>query len=1174
MLSLLVLALGVSATHRLTERAKQRALQRHAEVIEHIRAHLANELLAREAAIRALAMRPELVEDAATLRDTPLADLQASPAHARVRALLGAELARRGDLGIFLIREDGISVASMYDENLGTPNFLLEERAEGIRRAWAGETVLLPPVRSDVALSPPAGPPRPVGYPTAFLATPVLADGRPIAILTIRYDAERFFASVSQASFGQTGEVLAFDGEGRLASASRYARALHERGVLEEGESEVAKLELVMPPGATGLDRAAEQAGVERRPYRNYRDAEVISAWVWDPELGVGFVAEQELAEVTADARRLVRVGGVLGLAAVLLLLASVLSLRHRPERSPLTALLVVMVLLVVGGGALLRLRELQRDALHDAERVAHLLVHQTHVAVELWLDGRLAEVSRLGRQPGVVEAAQALRDLPPEARLDSAPARRLLEHLEAGLSQRGDLGFELLDAQGRCLLAIEGLRLSPACELSQARGGSLERVLAGAELLIPGVRRAAPAGASTTGDTTLLVAAPIHAPSEPPIGALALRIDPRGQLSFLTSTARLGSGSETLLVGADGALLTESHFAEELVSMGLTEEGQGGVGLPLRTPSGEPTRAAAALQRGLSGSSVTPYLSTLGRPVVGAWLWDPRLGVGLVSETTQAWAFERARGTARLQGALDLLGVLALLVSGALLMSAARAAQRQELVELAEARRLAEQTNRGKDALLANVSHELRTPMNGVLGMIEVLLREDPEPALREKLTVMKESALALLRVLNDLLTFSKLRAGFVELEDGPFCLIHLVERSAALVRPLAEQAGDELVVQLGEGLPPHVRGDSLRLQQVLTNLLTNAVRFTRGGRVTLSVTRQAGDRLLFSVADTGEGIPEDKLDLIFEAFVQSDASTTRRFGGTGLGLPISANIVAAMGGELEVRSVVGQGSEFSFLVALPTVEAPPAPPRPASRSDRATPLRLLLAEDNPINQRVARAILESEGHEVTAVLDGSEAVREALSGSFDLVLMDLQMPHVDGAEAATCLRTTLSPEELPIVAVTAATLQKARALALGSGMQDVVTKPFTAETLLAAVRTWARTPGPLDLIGLQEEWRGLGAEHELPDLLRDFLKELETYAPTLTPQTEASALEQALRTLETAAEAVRAGPLHERLAEALAAARAEDPEPLEHALAALQAQVRAAREQIQAYLSKPASR
>ncbi|MGY2049322.1 PAS-domain containing protein [Methylobacterium sp. JK268] len=402
-----------------------------------------------------------------------------------------------------------------------------------------------------------------------------------------------------------------------------------------------------------------------------------------------------------------------------------------------------------------------------------------------------------------------------------------------------------------------------------------------------------------------------------------------------------------------------------------------------------------------------------------------------------------------------------------------------KEATRLAEtARAAAEAASRAKSEFLAMISHEIRTPLHGILGYADLLLaRGSLAPDEQRQVETIGRTGRALLRIVNDVLDLSAIEAGRVGLQPRPFALRGLVEEVAAIVREPATRKGLALAVTVDPALPDRLVGDPDRLRQVLLNLAANAQKFCHQGTIGVSVTRGAdaagGDvALRFAVSDTGIGIPESSLGRLFQRFSQADGSIRREFGGTGLGLAISKALVEAMGGRIGVESAPGSGSTFWFTLALPAADpagrcAPdplPPPSRPAAR-----PARVLLADDGEINRDIARRMLEAAGHAVVAVETGEEAVRAVEAQPFDLVLMDVQMPQVDGLTATRRIRALASPaRSLPIIAMTANVLPAQVAEFRAAGMDDHVGKPFGREALLAVVRRWTRDgeggAGPAD--------------------------------------------------------------------------------------------------------------
>ena len=369
-----------------------------------------------------------------------------------------------------------------------------------------------------------------------------------------------------------------------------------------------------------------------------------------------------------------------------------------------------------------------------------------------------------------------------------------------------------------------------------------------------------------------------------------------------------------------------------------------------------------------------------------------------------------------------------------------------------------AKKANRAKDEFLANVSHEVRTPMNGVVGMAELLLDTPLNPDQREYTTTIAESARLQLVILNDILDSAKIDAGKLMLEEVAFCPSDLLRDVWRGFHLLAKKKGLRLQLDLPGGLPT-VRGDPLRIRQVLSNLVNNAVKFTREGEIRIGASFESGSgvtTITFSVSDTGIGIEPAAQAHIFDKFTQADCSTTRYFGGTGLGLSICRRLVELMGGSICLVSTPGAGSRFSFSVRFPVVEA--TPERVCSRPvmEKLTAAHpILVVEDNPVNQKVATAVLRSFGLSVELARDGLEGVEKCLSREYSAVLMDCQMPGMDGFEATRRIRSG-GRNTVPIVALTAAVACSDRKLAMEAGMDDFLAKPIQRRELAELLARW----------------------------------------------------------------------------------------------------------------------
>ncbi|MFZ5441427.1 MAG: ATP-binding protein [Myxococcota bacterium] len=380
---------------------------------------------------------------------------------------------------------------------------------------------------------------------------------------------------------------------------------------------------------------------------------------------------------------------------------------------------------------------------------------------------------------------------------------------------------------------------------------------------------------------------------------------------------------------------------------------------------------------------------------------------------------------------------------------------------ELVRAREAAVSANRVKSEFLANMSHEIRTPLNGILGMTQLLLDARPPPDTAAMLEAVRSSGDTLLALINDILDLSKVEAGRMELESVPFSLRDVVERVVQTVRLRAAEKHLPVVLAWNDGVPATVQGDPTRVFQVLLNLAGNAVKFTESGEVRLTVSPAGRGRVRVAVSDTGIGIAPEGLARLFEPFVQVDGSITRRYGGTGLGLVISRRLAEQMGGKLSVQSLPGSGSTFTVELPLAETAAPPeALPAPEPGADEQTgaSLRVLVAEDNPVNALVARTLLVREGHEVTVVTTGSQAVQHTLEQRFDLVLMDVQMPDLDGLEATRRIRAAEQGRRTPIWALTANAMKGDLEQCHEAGMDDFVSKPVELRVLREKLRTLAR--------------------------------------------------------------------------------------------------------------------
>jgi signal transduction histidine kinase len=530
---------------------------------------------------------------------------------------------------------------------------------------------------------------------------------------------------------------------------------------------------------------------------------------------------------------------------------------------------------------------------------------------------------------------------------------------------------------------------------------------------------------------------------------------DSPGDARLLREMFNEGPANSIVMTHVGSMKEAEAHLAEYVVDVVLLD-----LGLP-------DAQGLEAVRRARSAGPDIPL-------VILSGLDDERLAVEALQDGAQDYL---------IKGQIDSRGLLRAL-RHAIERKSLEAAARTLSAKVEMARREAEAATAAKATFLANMSHEIRTPLNCIIGFSDLLLDDLSLNAVQRRyLGQVKNAGGALLTVVNDILEFSKLNAGKVQLTAEPFSLDALVRSTVSIVEGTAEAKGLDLHVRIDPQLSLYNRGDPARIRQILLNLLGNAVKFTSAGGVSLEISKipseLPSEHLRFTISDTGQGVPVDGQSLLFEQFAQADPSISREHGGTGLGLSICKSLVGLMGGRIGFANNEETGSTFWFEIELEMVSEEQLQPLQAAHPDKRQGVRILLVEDLPMNQELACTILRRAGHFVDVAGDGIEAVAAAQENSYDLILMDIQMPRMDGVAAARKIRQLKSPaRHTPIIAMTANALPEQVQSFRQAGMDDYVAKPFKQQDLHEAIRRVVHLPAIIVPPARETDWSAYGRE------------------------------------------------------------------------------------------------
>jgi signal transduction histidine kinase/ActR/RegA family two-component response regulator len=551
----------------------------------------------------------------------------------------------------------------------------------------------------------------------------------------------------------------------------------------------------------------------------------------------------------------------------------------------------------------------------------------------------------------------------------------------------------------------------------------------------------------------------------------LVLNVNPMDKFLKIFQSGRLGKTGETYAIRADGIMASETRFLSQLreVDSSITTSV---LRQKIKDPSTrELTHMASSVIQKKSSFNIEGYNDYRGVSVVGAWTWNESFKIGITSEQDYSEAFSELSLSYALIDKFSIALVIAFLLLSLTFLFNSKLARKNQNILLKFNEDLkkqvdlgvkeAEDANKAKSRFFSQMSHEIRTPMNAIIGYSELLEQSHLTEDQMENLSQISESGKFLLQLINEILDFSKIESGELILEESPFNLKNTAESIIDLLRYKTSVLNVLLKLEIDPELSDFFVGDSHRIKQIIMNLTSNALKFTQQGEVIVSLKKSNSDLNIewveISVTDTGIGIPTSEIDRIFNDFTQADSSTTRLYGGTGLGLTISKKIVEVMGGEIGVTSTLGQGSTFWFK--LPLIITSNVVTSEVSLNydkDKIKDLKVLIAEDNGVNRRLAIKLLKLVGFSnIKTVADGQEAIDFVQNNEVDIIFMDVMMPKLDGMDATRKIRELgYSPEDLKIIALTANAFSEDRAQCIKAGMNEHIKKPFKRADVIACLK------------------------------------------------------------------------------------------------------------------------
>ncbi|MBF0274306.1 MAG: PAS domain S-box protein [Nitrospinae bacterium] len=983
------------------------------------------------------------------------------PSLLKLRNIMEPEIKAQEDLGFFLIAPDFISIASMRDKNMGAKNLLAGTGY--LNKIFDGKPQLILPMKSDVPVPRKDGT-LSVDEPTMFIGVPFYDNGKVIAAFTFRLNPSRDFSRImTLGSIGSSGSTYGFNGKGLLITESRFDNQLRDSGFLKQNERAILKIAIRDPgrdirkgtkpittKGESPFTLMAQSAlegndGGNYDGYHDYRGVPVIGIWKWDKDLNMGFASEMNIEEaydVYYTTRTL-----TIAVIGITVTIALFFGLRLRKT---------------------IKLSErLRNEAMENEERLKTIF-HGV-------LNG-IVTINGMGIIESVNQSVEKIFGYKPEELIGKnvkilMPEPYFSEH-DGYLSNYRNTGTEKIIGKGREVLAKKKNGEVFPIHLS------VNRMLIGDTTMFAGV----------------ITDISERVRNEEELKNKSEEIESSNQ--FMQAILD-GTSHSLISTELDGTITLFNKGAEKLLN--YSEEEMVHKTTPAIFHDGSEVVERAKVLTEELGREIKPGFEAFVAKVndgsidTNIWTYIAKDGVRIPVELTVTALTnlqgeitgylgiatniaERIKSEEELKKAKEHAEISAQRLNELLITSEELRMQAQESKENAE--RFAEEAKKAsmaKSDFLATMSHEIRTPMNGIIGMATLLKDTDLDVEQADCIETILSSGQSLLTIINDILDFSKIEAGKLEFEIGDLDIELAVDGVIQLFVHKAREKNIALKTSYPKDIPL-LRGDTGRLRQVLMNLVGNAIKFTEQGEVAVevSITNSNNNKatVLIKVRDTGIGLSDEEREKLFKPFVQADSSTSRRYGGTGLGLTISRRLVELMDGSICVESEKGKGSTFYIEIKLPFSET--VREKVLRKKERKTEkkkiqlnreVKILLAEDNQVNQKVASMQLLKLGYVADIASNGGEVLLRLKSNRYDLVLMDCQMPEIDGFEATRRIRKMEKEtgERLPIIAMTANAMKGDRERCLEAGMDDYMSKPVDIDVLEDMILKYVGEKSPI---------------------------------------------------------------------------------------------------------------